>query len=211
MAYDLEEQEQLATLKAWWKDNGTLVIVAIAAAAIAFAGWRAWENWKDGQARQAGTLYETLLKALQVGDAKGLRDASGALVESYPGSLYASMGALAAARFHFERGDLKNAKAQQQWVIERSGSEEMRELARLRLAGVLIDEKSYDEALKLLEAKHAAPLAGQYAALRGDALVAKNRRDEAKAAYRLALEKSDPQRNSAFRESVQMRLDALGG
>src|SRR5258705_6519788 len=132
MAYDLEEQEQLATLKAWWKDNGTLVIVAIAAAVIAFAGWRAWENWKDGQARQAGTLYETLLKALQVGDAKGLRDASGALVESYPGSLYASMGALAAARFHFERSDLKNAKAQLQWVIERSGSEELRELARLR-------------------------------------------------------------------------------
>ena len=211
MAYDLEEQEQLASLKAWWKDNGTLVVVAIATAVIAYAGWRAWQGWQDSRSRQAGTLYETLLKALQGGDAKAVRDAGGALAEQFPGSLYASMGALAQARFHFEKSDLKSAKAQLQWVLERSGSEELRDLARLRLAGVLLDEKAYDEALRLLEAAHAAPLAGQYAALRGDALVAKNKPDEAKAAYRLALEKTDAARSGAFRDSVQMRLDALGG
>ena len=211
MAYDLEEQEQLATLKNWWRDNGTLVIVAAAAAVIAVAGWHAWQNWQEGQARQAGTLYETLVKALQGNDPKAVRDASGTLAEAFPGSLYASMGALAAAHFHFEHGDPKNAKAQLQWVIERSNSEEMKDIARLRLAGLLIDEKAYDEALKLLEAKHAVSLAGQYAALRGDALVAKNRIDEAKAAYRLALEKAEPARGGTFRDSVQMRLDALGG
>lgn len=211
MAYDLEEQEQLATLKNWWKDNGTLVIVAVAAAVIAFAGWRAWQGWKDGQARQASALYETLVKALQGNDAKAVRDASGTLAETFPRSLYASMGALAAAHFHFEHGDPKNARAQLQWVIDRSDSEEMKDIARLRLAGLLIDEKAYDEALRLLETKHGAALAGQYAALRGDALVAKNRLDEAKAAYRLALEKADPARGGTFRDSVQMRLDALGG
>ena len=211
MAYDLEEQEQLAALKGWWKDNGALVIAVVLAAAIGFAGWHFWQNWQEGQARQAGTLYETLLKALQGEDAKAVRDASGTLVESFPRSLYASMGALNAARFHFAHGDLKNAKAQLQWVLDHTHSEELRDLARLRLAGVLIDEKAYDEALKLLEAQHSAAVAGEYAALRGDALVAKNRPDEAKAAYRLALEKSDPARSGAFRESVQMRLDALGG
>lgn len=211
MAYDLEEQEQLAQLKGWWKDNGMLVLVTVAVAVIGFAGWKAWEGWRDGQARQAGTLYEAVVKAIQAGDAKALREAGGTLVQAHPGSIYASMGALASARFYFEKSDLKNAKAQLQWVIERSGSEEMRDLARLRLAGVLIDEKAYDEALKLLEAKHAEALAGQYAALRGDALVAKNRPDEAKAAYRLALEKADPARSGNFRESVQIRLDALGG
>ena len=100
------------------------------------------------------------------------------------------MGALAAARFHFERGDLKDAKAQLQWVVERSPSDELRDLARLRLAAVLLDEKAYDEALKLLEAKHAEAAAAQYAALKGDILVAKNQPAEAKAAYKLALEKS---------------------
>jgi len=87
---------------------------------------------------------------------------------------------------------------------------ELRDLARLRLAAVLLDDKAYDEALRLLEAKHAEPVAAQYAALKGDILVAKNQAAEAKAAYKLALEKAD-RKNDAFRSSVQMRLDALGG
>lgn len=210
MAYDLEEQEQLATLKAWWQDNGTLVLSIVAAVALATAGWFGWRNWQANQAMQAGSLYETLVRAAQAGDPKALRDAGGALAENYPRTLYASMGALAAARFHFDRGDLKSAKAQLQWVLERSGSEEMKDLARLRLAAVLLDDKAYDEALQLLEAKHAAPMAAQYAALKGDILVAKNQAAEAKAAYRLALEKAE-RGNEAFRASVQMRLDALGG
>ena len=213
MAYDLEEQEQLAALKAWWKDNGTLLIATVAAAAIAFAGWRAWEGWRDGQARQAGTLYETLLKALRAGDAKAVRDTGGSLIQAHPGSIYASMGALASARFHFERGDLKNAKAQLQWVIERSPSADFRDLARLRLAAVLLDENAPQEALKLLEEKPQDAYAAQYDALRGDLLVALKRPEDARAAYRQALDKADAPggEGSAFRDSVQMRLDALGG
>ena len=210
MAYDLEEQEQIATLKGWWKDNGTQLLAVIAAAAIAAAAFQGWRIWQANQAQQAGAQYEALLKAVQAGDARALRDASGTLVESYPRTLYASMAALASARFYFERAELKNAKLQLQWALDRSPSEEFRDLARLRLAAVLLDEKAHDEALALLEAKHAAPLAAQYAALKGDILVAKNRAVDAKAAYRLALEKTDD-RNTAFRASVQLRLDALGG
>ena len=210
MAYDLEEQEQIATLKAWWKDNGNKVVYSLLAVAMAAAGWQAWRAWQASQTQQASTHYEALTKAIQAGDAKALRDAAGTLVESHPRTLYASMGALAAARFHFEKGELKDAKAQLQWVAERSSSDEMRDLGRLRLAAVLLDEKAYDEALKHLEAKHSPAYDGQYAALRGDILVAKNQAADAKAAYKLALEKSEG-RDSAFRESVRMRLEALGG
>ena len=210
MAYDLEEQEQLATLKGWWKDNGTTVLAALAAAAIAFAGWQTWRNWQAGQVQQAAALYDSLLKAAQGGDPKSLRDAGGTLVETFPRTLYASMGALASARFYFERGDLKNARAQLQLVVDRSPSDELRDLARLRLAGVMLDDKAYDEALALLDAKHAPPIAAQYAALKGDVLVAKGQPAEARAAYRAALENSD-ERRAAFRASVQLRLDALGG
>jgi len=210
MAYDLEEQEQLATLKGWWKDNGTTLLAIVAAAAIGMAGWQSWRIWQAKQAQEAAALYDTLVRALQANDAKALRDAGGTLVESYGRTLYATMGALVAARYHFDHGDLKNAKAQLQWAVERSPSDELRDIARLRLAAVLTDEKAYDEALRLLEAKHAAPVAAQYAALKGDVLVAKNSPADAKAAYRLALEKAD-ERNAAFRASVQLRLDALGG
>jgi len=210
MAYDLEEQEQLATVKGWWHDNGTRVLTVLAVVAIAGSGWQGWRVWQANQAQQAGAQYEALIKAAQDGDAKALRDAGGTLVESFPRTLYASMGALVAARFHVDHADLKNAKAQLQWVVERSPSDELRDLARLRLAAVLLDEKAHDEALALLEAKHAAPLDAQYAALKGDILVVKNKAAEARAAYRLALERSDA-RSAAFRASVQLRLDALGG
>jgi predicted negative regulator of RcsB-dependent stress response len=186
------------------------VIALFAAVAIGTAGWLGWRAWQAGQAREASALYDTLIKAMQAGDAKALRDAGGTLVESFPRTLYASMGALASARFHFERNDLKSARAQLQWVVERSPSDELKDLARLRLAGVLLDEKAYDEALALLGAKHAEAMAAQYAALRGDVLVAKNQPADAKAAYKQALEKAG-QRENTLRTSVQLRLDALGG
>ncbi len=206
---DLEEQEQLAELKAWWKQYGNLVLLTIVAAALAVAGWGGWRWYERNQATQASTLYETLSKAARAGDAKALRDAGGALAEGYGRTLYASMGALVAARFHADRGELKSAKAQLQWVVEHAPSEDFRDLARLRLAAVLLDEKAYDEALKLIEAQPLAAYAAQFAALRGDLLVARNQPAEAKAAYRLALEKADGA-SGVFRDSVQMRLDALG-
>ena len=209
MALDLEEQEQVAELKAWWKQHGTRILAVLAAVALAFGGWQAWRGYDQRQTAEAGALYDSLVQAVQAGDAKALRDASGALAENYPRTLYASMGGLVSARFYFDRDDLKSAKAQLQWVLERSSSEEFRELARLRLAALLLDEEAYDEALKLLESPHAQAYEAQYAALKGDVLVAQNQAEAARAAYRLALEKAGT--DSAFRESVRMRLDALGG
>jgi predicted negative regulator of RcsB-dependent stress response len=210
MALDLEEQEQVEELKAWWKQHGALISALVLGIALAFAGWQGWRWYQASQASQASVLYDTVAKAAQANDAKALRDAAGTLVESYPRTLYASMGALVAARYYFDRNDLKSAKAQLQWVMERSPSADFRDLARLRLAAVLLDEKAYDEALKLLEAKPAAAYEAHYAALRGDILLAKNQIEPAKAAYQLALEKSD-KKDGAFHESVRMRLEALGG
>jgi predicted negative regulator of RcsB-dependent stress response len=210
MPLDLEEQEQVEELKAWWKQHGSMIAAVVLAVAVGFAGWQGWRWYQVGQAGEASMLYETVSKAAQANDAKALRDASGTLVESYARTPYASMGALVAARYYFDRNDLKSAKAQLQWVVDHSPAEDFRDLARLRLAAVLLDEKAYDEALKLLEAKHAAAYEAQYAALRGDILLSKNQAAEAKAAYKLALEKSD-KKDGAFQESVRMRLEALGG
>ena len=210
MALDLEEQEQVAELKAWWKQHGNLIVGTVVAAALAFSAWQGWRWYQASQAAQAAGYYEAVAKAAQAGDPKALRDATGTLIESYPRTLYAAMGALVAARFHFDRNDLKSAKTQLEWVVERSPSDDFKDLARLRLASILIDEKAYDEALKVLDAKHGAAYESQFAALKGDALVAKNQRAEAKAAYQLAIEKSTNEQ-SQFRDSVRMRLESLGG
>jgi predicted negative regulator of RcsB-dependent stress response len=210
MAYDLEEQEQLAALRGWWKDNGTKLLAVLVIVALVASGWQGWRLWQASQAAQAGELYDTVAKAIVANDAKALRDATGSLAEGFPRSPYASMGALAAARYFFEKGDLKGARAQLQWVVDHASTDELREIGRLRLAAVMLDDKAYDEALAQLAAKHGAALEGQYAALKGDVLVAKNQPAEAKAAYKLALDKTAP-KDAAFRASVQLRLDALGG
>jgi predicted negative regulator of RcsB-dependent stress response len=210
MPLDLEEQEHVDELKAWWSRYGTLILVVVLAALLAFVGWAGWRKYEGGQAAQASVLYEAVAKAAQAGDAKALRDAGGALAENYPRTLYASMGALLSARFYFDRNDLKSAKAQLQWVIERAPSGDFRDLARLRLGAVLLDEKAYDEALKVADAPHDSAYDAQFAALKGDVLAAKNQPAEAKAAYKLALEKAGRD-NGAFQESVRMRLEALGG
>jgi predicted negative regulator of RcsB-dependent stress response len=210
MALDLEEQEQVAELKAWWRQHGNLIVSVILAVALAFAGWQGWRWYGASQSAQAAALYDALVKAMQANDAKALRDSAGSLIEGYPRTHYAAMGALVAARWHFDRNDLKSAKAQLQWVLERGPSDDFRDLARLRLAAVLLDEKAHDEALKVLDAPHGAAYESQFAALRGDVLVAKNQPAEARAAYKLALEKAG-RKDGPFQESVRMRLEALGG
>jgi len=206
---DLEEQEQLAEAKAFWQRYGNLILTLLLVCALAFSGWQGWQYWQSRQALEASTLYETLSKAVRENDAKGVRDASGALLENYSGTAYAPMGALTSAKYFFDRGDLKGAKAQLQWVVDKTGSDELRDIARLRLAAVLLDEKSHDEALKVLDSKHTEAFAAQFAATRGDVLVAKNQGAEARAAYKLAIEKAGT-KSAALRDSVQMRLDALG-
>ena len=206
---DLEEQEQLATLKAWWHDNGNLLLGLVAAISLGVAAWQGWNWYQRNQALQASTLYEALSKGARVHDAKAVRDAAGALAENFPRTLYASMAALVTARFLADHGDAKNAKAQLEWVIERSAAPDLRELARLRLAALLLDEKAFDAALQQLEAKPLDAYAAQFAAARGDVLRAKGQAAEARAAYREALDKADPQ-NEAWRAGVQLRLDALG-
>lgn len=210
MALDHEEQEQLAALKGWWEEHGNLVVAAILAVAIGVGGWRGWNWYQNKQSLEASALYEMLTRAVQASDAKTMRDASGALAESYPRTLYASLGALVAARYYFDHHELKDAKAQLEWVLERSRSDDMKDLARLRLAAMLLDEKAYDQALKQLDAPRGDAYAAQYAALRGDVLVAKSQTKEARAAYQVALEKAGKDDN-AFRQSVRIRLEALGG
>ena len=210
MALDLEEQEQVEELKAWWKQHGGMIAAVVVAAAVGFAGWQGWRWYQGNQAAHASALYETLTKAVQANDAKALRDAAGTLVESYPRTLYASLGALVAARYYFDRNDPKNAKAQLAWVIEHAWSQDFKDLARLRLAAVQLDEKAYDEALKVLAAKPEPPFEWMFDDLRGDVLAAQGKGADARAAYQSAIGKGQLQ-DDAARERIQMKLDALGG
>lgn len=208
MAYDLEEQEQLDELKAWWKEHGNLVLLVVAAGVLSIAAFQGWRYYRHSQAVAAVTLYGQLDRAERSGDRKKVRDLAGELARNYGATPYATFGALSAARASFDAGDLAGAKSQLQWVLEHAREDEIRDLARLRLAGVLLDEKNHAEALKLAEVKPVDAMAGLYADLKGDILVAQGKIAEARGAYQLALDRSEA--NSPYRATIQIKLDSLG-
>jgi predicted negative regulator of RcsB-dependent stress response len=207
--YDLEEQEQLATLKAWWNDNGNLVLTALSLVLIVFAAWQAWNYYQRNHAAQASALYGAVQKAAGANDLKQVRESAGAILEQYPRTTYAAMAALVSAKAHFQGGDLKTAHAQLAWVAENAKDEALQDIARLRLVSVMLDEKAYDDALKVLDAKHGAAFDAQFLAARGDVLVAQGKKEEPRGAYKAALDKAEA-KDAGLRGSIQLRLDALG-
>ena len=206
-AYDLEEQEQLAELKAWWKQHGNLVLGSIAAVLLLFAAWNGWRWYQRSQALEAAALYQNLQQAARMSDGKAVRDAAGGILEKYAGTAYAPLAALVSAKVNYQARDLKTARAQLQWAVDNARQEEVRAVARLRLATVLMDDNAYDEAMKMVEAKPAEGFDALFASMRGDILSAQKKRAEARTAYKAALEKAT---DAAFRETLRLKLDALG-
>lgn len=209
MAYDLEEQEQIETLKSWWRKYGNLVTWLLIAALGAYAAWSGWNYYQRSQATQAGQLYDEINRAVAAKDTARVLRGAADMREKFSRTAYAEMAALTAAKVAFDANDLNGAKAQLQWVVDSGRNEEYRALARIRLAGVLLDEKAYDEGLKVLSADVPASFAGALADRRGDLLMAQNKVAEARAAYQEALQKSDAK--SPGRQLIQLKLDAIGG
>jgi len=215
--YDLEEQEQLEELKTWWKQHGNLVTTVVTVIALIAAAWQGWNWWQRSQSVKASAVYAVLEQAAAAHDAKKVREIAGELIEKYPSTTYAAMGAMLSARAQVEFGDSKTAHAQLQWVASNSKDDLIRDLARLREATLLADEKSYDDALKLLSIAPQIELAARFDELKGDVFVAQGKKADAATAYADALAAVDKLPKSegvnpheAYREMIQTKIDSLG-
>jgi predicted negative regulator of RcsB-dependent stress response len=206
---DLHEQEQVDAVKAWWKENGKWLVAALVLAGGSFIAVHGWQSWQGRQAQQAATLYASVVQQLGSDDPRRIDDAAQAVVDKFGSTVYAPRAQLLAAQASIQARDDARAKSQLQWVIGQASEEELQNVARLKLASLLLDEKNYGDALKLLDAKHPESFDGLYADLRGDVLLAQGRKDEARAAYKLALDKTDEK--DSYRSLIQMKLDAVGG
>ena len=217
--YELEEQEQLDELKTWWKQHGNLVTAAVVVVAVCVVGWQGWNWWQRDQAAQAAAVYAIVERAASEHDAKKTREAAGELIDKFSRTTYAGMAALVSARIQADSGDLKSAKLQLGWAAENARDNAMRDLARLRLAAVLLDEKAYDEALQQLASEPSVPFAPRYAELKGDIYSAQGKQEEARTAYQTALKKIDEaqktagsdQRRGQYRDLLQVKLESVGG
>jgi predicted negative regulator of RcsB-dependent stress response len=207
--YDLEEQEKIDDLKAWWASYGNYVGAAVVAIAVVVVSVQGWRYYQSKQAEQASVLYQAVSQAARTNDAAKAKEPASQIVERFPGTTYAPRAALVYAKLLYDAGDKAAAKTQLQWVIDHAGEDELKAIARFRLAQVLLDDKQYDEALKTLDAKTDEAFAAMYADLKGDVLAAAGKAADARSAYQITLAKLDPK--SPYRAYVEAKLDALGG
>ena len=207
--YDLEEQEKLDDLKAWWEQNSKYVSAAVVVVALVVIGVQGWRWYQRTQAEQASVLYQAVSQAARANDVSKAKEPASQIVDRFARTAYAPRAALLYAKMLYDGGDKPAARAQLQWIIDHASGDELKAIARFRLAQAMLDEKQYDDALKTLDVKTDDAFAGLFADLKGDILAAAGKNADAKSAYETALAKIDPK--SPYRAFVQVKFDALGG
>lgn len=205
---DLEEQEQLAELKHFWNQWGNLITWVLIAVFGSFAAWNGWNYWQRQQAAQASALYDEVERAAGAGDAARLGQAFKDIKERFGGTAYAQQAALLAAKELQQKGKADEARAALTWVARESSDEGYKAVARLRLAGLMVESRNYDEALQQLAGDMPKEFEALAADRRGDIYNLQGKKAEAKAEYTKAWNAFGPE--SEYRGLVEVKLTALG-
>ncbi len=205
---DLEEQEQLDQLKAFWKQYGNLISSALIVVFGSIAAYNGYQYWQRSKAVQASSMFDEVERAAQSGDPAKLERTFSDMKDKFGGTSYAQQAGLLAAKQFQDSGKTDSAKAALTWVAENASEDGYKAIARLRLAAVLFDAKAYDEALKQTEAGFPSEFAGLVADRRGDILGALGKKAEARTEYEKAYKALDDR--NEYRRLVEVKLNALG-
>lgn len=205
---DLQEQEQLDAVKAFWKQYGNLITWVLLLAVGAFAAWNGWNWYQRDQASKAAAMFDELDRSARAGDAERVGRIFADLRERFPRTAFAQQGGLVAAKVQADKGRIDDARASLAWVAQHGADDDLRSLAHLRAAGLLLDAKKPDEALKELDAAKSPAFEPLVADRRGDVLAAQGKKAEAVAAYQAAY-KGLPE-SQDYRRVVEAKLTAAG-
>lgn len=204
---DLQEQEQVDALKAFWARYGNLIMWAVTLLLALFAGYNYWTKLQRDKSSAASTMYGELQSAADAGDAKRAAQIFGDMQSKAPKTTFTQLGALLLAKTQSDKGDAANATANLQWVAD-NGNDENAAVAHVRLAGLLADAKKYDDALKQLALVKPASFAPLVADRRGDIELAQGQGDAAVKAYKVAYDGLPA--TAQYRILVEAKLTKLG-
>jgi predicted negative regulator of RcsB-dependent stress response len=203
------EEQQVEAIKNWWKENAKSVIGGILIGLAVLFGGRAYLHQQDQHVANASMVFEGMMQNMAQNQPKQAAEKGAQLLGEYSDTPYAVMASLSMAKIKADEGDLTTAKLHLRYALDNAKKDEIKHVARLRLARVLLAEGNNDEALKLLDSADPGTFAASYQELKGDIYVAKGDIENARSAYTLALAAMGP--GDRGRNNLQMKLDDLGG
>ncbi len=203
----LTEQEQIQQLKNWVKQYGMTILTGVIVAVIITSGWRYWQSYRNRILSHASVVYDEMITARAQNNTQDASVQAKKLVSHFPKTPYAQMAALMLAREDVLKKNYSDAEKQLNWVLDHSGEYAIKEIARIRLARVLITEKKPGDALSLLKKMDDKNFIGLVDEVRGDAYLAQNDPNSARSAYQLAL--SEIPNAEISRPILQMKYDNL--
>jgi predicted negative regulator of RcsB-dependent stress response len=205
---DLQEQEQLDQIKHFWSQYGNLITWVLIAILTVTASWNGYQYWERQQSTQAAAMFDEVERMVGTGDIEKAERAFNDMKDRFASALYTQQAGLLVAKMALDGAKPEVSQTTLRWVAENAKDEGYAAIARLRWAQLLIQSKSYDEALKVLDGIKAKDFQGLASDRRGDVFVAQGRSEEAKThflkAYQLMDEKFE------YRRLVQYKLNALG-
>lgn len=202
------EREQLDAIKKWWKTNGKAVMAGLILGVVSLIGWQQWQAYNKSQREGASMEYEVLIGELQQGNDQAVIDRGKRIMEEYGKTSYAMMTALILAKLDVEKGDLPTARTYLQTVVNEVDQAELKQIAQLRLARIMLAQGEGDAALKLVNETSAEGFEALHNEVKGDILVSLGKKDEARAAYQAAIKALEVGQDKSV---LEMKLDDLGG
>jgi predicted negative regulator of RcsB-dependent stress response len=204
---DLSEKEQIEQLRTWWSDYGNYIIAGVVLGALGLFGLNYYQESRLESALEASGLYDQLTDLVVEGGLEEAESVSGRIIADFPDTAYAPQARLAMARLYMDKNRDEDAATALNGLLASDADDEYRKIARLRLAKVLLYQDKAEEALELLgpAGESDGAFSARYDEVRGDALVALERPDEAREAYRRALSESGRE-TTINQQFVQLKL-----
>jgi len=202
------EQEQIDAIKKWWKENGKAVIIGAVLGFGSLIGWQQWQANVQMQRESASMEYDVMLADLENKNFQEVKDRGAHILNAYQSTSYAALSAMSLAKIYVEEGDFSAARTYLQVVIDQDKQPQLKQVAQLRLARLLLADGDAAQALSQLKAVKVGGFGAVVNELEGDIQVALGNRDMARAAYQRALDTIETGGDTSL---LQMKLDDVGG
>jgi predicted negative regulator of RcsB-dependent stress response len=183
----LSEKEQIDQFRAWWSEYGAYVIGGIVIGAGLLFGYNYYQNAKLQEQLNASTAYEALLVQVADGDLDEAEAAASEIASLYSETSYAGQAGLAMARLYMDKNRDMDAADALKVLIDGSANDELKHVARLRMARIYLYQNKAQEVVDLLVAEDTDAFAAAYAEVLGDAYAQLGRIAEAEDAYQKIL------------------------